>query len=62
MSLQKEKLWSRPKTTKGYAKRKRFFKKQMNKFIRLQSKDIDSDDVGIKTNRKSYKRLDDYCW
>ena len=63
MSLQKEKLWSfRNKTTKGYARRKRFFKKQMNKFIRLQSKDIDSDDVGFKTNRKPYHRIDDYYW
>lgn len=34
----------------------------MNKFIRLQSKDIDSDDVGIKTNRKPYKKWDDYYW
>lgn len=63
MSLQKEMLWSfRPKTTKGYARRKRFFKKQMNKFIRLQSKNIDSDDIGVKTNRKPYKKWDDYAW
>jgi len=64
MSLQKEMLWSLPhrKVTKGYARRKRFFKRQMNKFIRLQSKDIDSDDVGIKTNRKPYKKWDDFYW
>ena len=64
MSLQKEMLWPLPhkKVTKGYARHKRFFKRQMNKFIRLQSKDIDSDDVDIKTNRKPYKKWDDFYW
>ena len=61
MSLQKEMLYSK-KSSRGYARHRRFLKKQMSKFIRLQSKDIDSDDVGIKTNRKPYKKWDDINW
>ena len=55
MSLIREKTEIFKRTKKGDIKRKRFLKRQMNKFIRLQSKNIDLDDIGFKTNRKPYK-------